>query len=145
MRHQPLHHPACSNGRAARSPAGSLAVVASFVLSAGSGQLTRDPAVALEMRRVLPFIAGTLALHGTAVSLEGLLLAKKDFRSLCATYTVVGGSFAAWQWLAPRLGWGLRGVWAAYAWLQVSRVFIFAWSGGLFSLAPRPRKRAMEP
>ena len=52
-----------------------------------AGQLTPDAAVQHQMRQVLPWMIATLATHSTAVTLEGLLLARRAFRALAITYT----------------------------------------------------------
>ena len=95
-----------------------------------------------QIHHVLPLIATTLSMHGMAVSLEGLLLAKKDFKTLCSTYAIAGGIFVAMQWLTRRLGWGLVGVWSAYIWFQVLRIGIFSLRSGVlgFGLAPSARR-----
>ena len=84
----------------------SVVALATGVLTVGSGLVTHDPDVAAQILRIVPLIAVTLSLHGTAVSLEGLLMVKKDFATLCTTYAAVGASFIALQWLTRRMGWG---------------------------------------
>ena len=112
----------------------SVVALATGVLTVGSGLVTHDPDVAAQILRIVPLIAVTLSLHGTAVSLEGLLMVKKDFATLCTTYAAVGASFIALQWLTRRMGWGLIGVWSAYIWLQIARVAAFTLRSGLQSV-----------
>ena len=81
------------------------------------------------MRRVLPLLIVTLSLHGTAVTLEGLLLAKKNFTGLTLTYAGVAASIAAWR--VALAGTGLMGIWGCYIWFQASRIAAFAIFGGL--------------
>ena len=109
--------------------------ISTLILTVGTAAFTGDPSVALEIRRTVPLIATTLTLHGTAVSLEGLLLAKKDFTTLCTAYSLVGAAFVGMQFLTRRLGLGLHGVWSAYIMFQVGRIAIFSWRGGLLKLA----------
>merc|ERR1719183_833483 len=47
--------------------------ISSALLTIFASQITNDPVVLRQMRRALPFMVGTLSLHGTAVTLEGLL------------------------------------------------------------------------
>lgn len=103
--------------------------LSSALISLFSGQLTRDPAVLFQMRRVLPLLIVTLSLHGTAVTLEGLLLAKKNFTGLTLTYAGVAASIAAWR--IALAGTGLMGIWGCYIWFQASRIAAFAIFGGL--------------
>jgi len=95
------------------------------------GQLTPDVAVQREMRRVLPMMIATLSFHGTAVMLEGLLLARKAFRGLTLTYIGVAASVAVALALVVPSGYGLLGVWAVYVWYCAGRVLAFAAFGGL--------------
>ena len=94
-------------------------------------QLTPDPAVRLHMRRVLPLMIATLSTHGTAVTLEGLLLARKDFRGLALTYVGVALSVALLLTLVQASGSGLMGVWGVYVWYCAARALAFAGFGGL--------------
>ena len=87
----------------------------------------------MEMRHVLPLMAATLATHGTAVTLEGLLLARKAFRGLTLTYTMVAITVGASLALVRSSGAGLLGVWAVYVWYCAARVVAFAAAGGLLS------------
>ena len=82
--------------------------LAATLLTAGAGQISSDPAVREQMRAVLPLMAATLSTHGTAITLEGVLLAQKDFAGLAATYTAVGLSCAALLALVRRSGAAAR-------------------------------------
>ena len=103
--------------------------LASTIITLFSGQLTSDPAVLLQMRRVLPLLIVTLSLHVTAVTLEGLLLARKNFSGLTLTYAGVAASIAVWR--IALAGTGLMGIWGCYIWFQASRIVAFAIVGGL--------------
>ena len=92
----------------------------------------------LLMWQVLPLMAATLATHGTAVTLEGLLLAQKAFRALALTYTFMGVSIAAALSLVRSSGAGLVGVWAVYVWYCFGRVIAFAGFGGLLRRRRHP-------
>lgn len=119
-----------------------MVAIALALLTAGASAITPDPAVVWQMRSILPYVIATLALHGSAVTLEGLLLARKDLRELSATYVFVGGTVAAMLALARRSPVGLAGVWAAYVWLQISRFALFTWIGGLLGRKPAPGRVA---
>merc|ERR1719424_389109 len=107
-------------------------------LSGGATQMSRDPAVVSQMRAVAPLMAATLCLHGTAVTLEGVLVAQKAFLSLGITYATFAATAAA-SFTAIRSGlWapggsGLLGIWLVYVWFQVYRVALFVVLGGLLS------------
>jgi Na+-driven multidrug efflux pump len=105
--------------------------LSSALLTIFSGQITRDPAVIQQMRAVLPLMIATLSIHGTVVTLEGLLLARKNFRALSITYTGVAVSVAALLALVRRSGVGLLGIWGCYIWFQGSRLVAFSAFGGL--------------
>lgn len=107
--------------------------MASALLTMFSGQITNDPAVIRQMRATLPLMIATLSLHGTAVTLEGLLLARKNFRGLSLTYTGVALSVAVLLALVRHFHIGLVGVWGCYVWFQASRVVTFSIIGGLLS------------
>ena len=96
------------------------------------------------MRRALPLVAATLATHGSAVTLEGLLLARKDFRGLALTYGAVGASIAAMLALVRRSNAGLLGVWAVYVWYCLSRVVAFAGFGGLLRARKTERRAGLR-
>ena len=114
--------------------------VATVLLTALSGQIAADPAVQRQMRRALPLMIATLATHGTAVTLEGVLLARKDFRALTLTYSLVGLSIGALLALVRTSGAGLLGVWGVYVWYCGVRAVIFAGLGGLLDPMARPAK-----
>ena len=105
--------------------------ISSALLTIFASQITNDPAVLRQMRRALPFMVGTLSLHGTAVTLEGLLLAQQNFRGLTATYGVLAITIAAALGYVRASGVGLLGVWATYIWFQLFRVVTFSAFGGL--------------
>jgi len=83
------------------------------------------------MRAVLPYVVGTLTAHGTAVTLEGVLLARKAFGGLAITYTGIAISCGGALVLGRRAGGGLAAVWATYVWYCVGRLVAFAGFGGL--------------
>ena len=109
----------------------TVVLLSSLIVGVFAGQLTPDVAVQRQMRRVLPLMVATLATHGTAVTLEGLLLARKAFRGLAAVYTGVFLSVAAGLLLVRTRSLGLLGVWAVYVWYCAGRAVAFAALGGL--------------
>jgi len=109
--------------------------LASIIIGVLGGRITNNPAVLSEMRRNLPLIIATLSFHGTAVTLEGLMLAQKKFRSLSACYTVLAVAVAAYQVAIRKFGLGLTGVCGTYVWFCAARVISFSALGGLL----RPR------
>ena len=100
------------------------------------GQITSDPAVVDRMRRTLPWILGTLCFHGSAVTLEGLLLSAKQFRPLSLFYSFLAMTVLGFQVATRRFGLGLAGVWGCYLWFCSSRVVAFSLFAGLL----RPRE-----
>ena len=115
----------------------ALVVVAmsSTIVGGFAQQLTPDVAVQQQMRQVLPLMVAALATHGTAITLEGLLLAQKNFRGLGLTYTGVAVTVGAILSFVRASGAGLAGVWAVYVWYCFGRALSFAWFGGLFRRA----------
>jgi len=109
-----------------------------FVLL-GSGTISSDAAVVFQMRRTWPVVAASLVLHGTAVMLEGVLLAQSQLRALVASYGVVALTVLALQALSARMGGGLLGVWGVYVWFQFARVLLFSWRAGLLRRVAPPR------
>jgi Na+-driven multidrug efflux pump len=109
--------------------------LSSLLLTIFSGQISSDPAVIQQMRKILPVMIATLSIHGTAVTLEGLLLARKDFRGLTMTYVGVSVSVAAWLTVVRKSASsaGLLGVWGCYTWFSASRILAFSLLGGLIS------------
>jgi len=106
-------------------------VLAGTILGIFGGQITSDPAVLSEMRKALPIIMGALTFHGTAVTLEGLMLSRKKFRSLSACYTVLAVAVAAYQVAIRKFGLGLAYVCGTYLWFCAARVVSFSALGGL--------------
>ena len=112
-------------------------------LALGASGVSCDPAVIVQMRAVAPLMAATLCLHGTAVTLEGVLVAQKAFLSLGITYASFAATAAA-SFAAIRSGlWapggsGLLGIWLVYVWFQVYRVALFVALGGLLPRRPWP-------
>ncbi|CAB9526033.1 Protein DETOXIFICATION [Seminavis robusta] len=109
----------------------TVVLLSSIIIGIFGGQITGDPLVLAEMRRTLPWIATALSLHGTAVSLEGFLLARKKLRGLTVFYTFLAATIVAWQFFTRRWGLGLGAVWGCYIWVSGSRVVTFAALGGL--------------
>lgn len=95
------------------------------------GQITSDHRVVTEMKKTLPWILGTLCFHGSAVTLEGLLLSCKKFRPLTICYSVLAVTVLAFQIAIRKFGLGLAGVWGCYLWFCSSRVVAFSILGGL--------------
>jgi Na+-driven multidrug efflux pump len=111
--------------------------LSSIIIGIFGRQITADPAVLLEMRKILPFLATALSLHGTAVSLEGLLLSQKKLRGLTLFYSVLAAMIVAIQVMTRKWGLGLAGVWGCYIFVSGSRVIAFSALGGLV----RPRQQ----
>ena len=105
--------------------------LASLVLTAGKSQLTLDTAVHHQIQAVLPFLVTTLCFHGTAVTLEGLLLAQQNFLGLSWTYAAVALTMAACLCSVRYFEAGLIGIWSCYVWFQASRIMAFSVLGGL--------------
>lgn len=118
----------------------SVVAMASTMLAFGAPLITADPSVQQQMRAILPFMVATLSTHGMAVTLEGVLLARKALRALALTYTGVGLSCAALLALVRRTGAGLAGVWCVYIWYCAVRVVAFASLGGLLPSASSKRE-----
>lgn len=114
----------------------TVTVLAGIVIGGLGGQITSDQAVLREMRRTLPWLMTALTFHGSAVTLEGLLLSRKMFPTLTVCYSVLAVCVAAYQVAIRKFGLGLAGVWGCYVWFCASRVVAFSTLGGLW----RPRK-----
>lgn len=114
----------------------SVTALCGIVIGIFGGQITSDPAVLVEMRKTLPLILTTLCFHGSAVTLEGLLLSRKKFRPLSVCYSILAVSLAAFQIATRRFGLGLAGVWGCYVWFCASRAVTFSALGGVL----RPRE-----
>lgn len=114
------------------SISGTVVILATTILTCFGHKITSSAAVLREMRRVLPLVAATLCVHGTAVTLEGLLLSRKMFRPLMIIYSGVAISIALWMAAVQRFGAGLTGVWGCYVWFSASRIIAFSTAGGLF-------------
>lgn len=109
----------------------TVVTIATVLLTTFPNQFTNDAAVIRQMRNVLPLMAATLAFHGTAVTLEGLLLSQQNFRGLTLTYLGVGVTIAAIFRYLQTSGIGLLGVWATYVFFQLSRIIAFSVFGGI--------------
>ena len=100
----------------------STAVVAiATLLISRATAITRATLVVEHMRRTLPLVIAALTMHGTANTLEGLLLAKKDLRSLALVYGAIGLALPLLHALIRANGYGLAGVWWLYIGFQVRR------------------------
>jgi len=116
----------------------SAAVTTFAALAVGvfGSQITSDPLVVAKMKETLPWIMATLCFHGSAVTLEGLLLSAKNFRPLTMFYSFLAVTVVGFQVATRRFGLGLAGVWGCYAWFCSARVLAFSIFGGLL----RPRR-----
>jgi len=110
--------------------------LATLMIGVFGGQITCDPQVLVEMRRTLPWIVATLCFHGSAVTLEGVLLSSQKFRGLTVNYSILAVIVAAFQLATRRFNLGLTGVWGCYLCFCSSRVVTFLALGGLL----RPRR-----
>jgi len=105
--------------------------VAAIMIGIFGGTLTNDVAVLAEMRRTLPVILATLAFHGSYVTLEGIVVAQKQFRALSLCYTVLAVAVAAYlPWAVTKLG--LAGVCGTFLWFCATRIVAFSALGGLW-------------
>lgn len=68
-------------------------LVSSWIITRGAGAFTTDAAVTQAIRGVLPMTALTLAAHASAVTLEGLLLVRRDMPFLCRAYALLAVLF----------------------------------------------------
>ncbi|EJK62614.1 hypothetical protein THAOC_16764 [Thalassiosira oceanica] len=116
--------------------------LATLLIGALGGRITGDPRVLAEMRRTLPWIVATLGFHGSAVTLEGVLLSGGKFRGLTANYAFLAITVAAFQVATRKFDLGLAGVWGCYLWFCSSRVVTFSTMGGL--LRRRRWRRSAE-
>jgi len=98
----------------------------------GTGFITSDQAVVRTMKSALPFLVATLTMHGTAVTLEGVLLAKRDLVALNRIYACVAASILMAYTYVRRSGTGLLGVWSVYVWFQFSRLLAFGFRSDVF-------------
>ncbi|KAL9182079.1 hypothetical protein ACHAXT_012422 [Thalassiosira profunda] len=80
--------------------------LATVMIGVFGGQITSDPQVLAEMRRVLPWIVATLSFHGSAVTLEGVLLSRQRFRGLTVNYSILAVVVAAFQVATRRFNLG---------------------------------------
>jgi hypothetical protein len=114
----------------------STAVVclASIIVGLFGRCITQDPEVYSTMRKTLPWVVTALSLHGSAVSLEGILLARKKLKGLAVFYSFLAFTILAFQIATRQMGLGLIGVWGCYCWVCGSRVIAFSALGGLLTL-----------
>ena len=113
-------------------------LLSSALLTVLAPRLTSDPTVIAEMGSVLPIVATVLAMHGTVVTLEGLVLARGRPGMLAVSYALIGATITAMLKIVGGGRWGLRGVWSCYLWFQVSRAAAFTLIGGLVPSLPLP-------
>ncbi|KAG7355527.1 MATE efflux family protein [Nitzschia inconspicua] len=110
--------------------------LASIIIGRFGNCITQDPAVLTVMKNNLPWVATALSLHGSAVTLEGILLARKKLRGLTLFYSFLALTILGFQVVTRQMGLGLMGVWGCYCWVCGSRVIAFSALGGLLN----PRK-----
>ena len=103
--------------------------IAATIIIVFSGKISCDPAVVRQMLLILPFMAAALSLHGTTVTLEGLLLAQKDFSFLSVVYIFIASSCVMFHSLIRRYNLGLFCVWSVYIYFQFSRLVVFSLRG----------------
>jgi Na+-driven multidrug efflux pump len=94
--------------------------LSSAVVLGFAGQITCDAAVIGHMRRALPLLALSLAMHASAVTLEGLLLAQGKQKQLVQQYGVLTATIVALHTAIQKGVGGLRpdllSVWGVYVW-----------------------------
>ena len=105
--------------------------LASLIIGLFGTRISNDPHVLREMKRTLPLMMTAISFHGSAVTLEGMLLARKKLRGLTLWYTVLAITVVGFQVCTRRYHWGLTGVWGCYIWFCASRVVVFSVLGGL--------------
>ena len=115
--------------RCTHSISATVMCLATLLIGAFAGQITGDPHVLAEMRKMLPWIVATLGFHGSAVTL--VLLSGGRFRGLTANYAFLAVTVAAFQVATRKFDLGLAGVWGCYLWFCSSRVVTFSAMGGL--------------
>lgn len=106
----------------------TVCALASIVVLGFANQLTCDPLVVYNMRRVLPLVLASLSLHATAITLEGLLLAQGAQNQLISVYVIVSLVIAATFRSISKgvFGAGLVPIWSVYVFFQLSRVILFS-------------------
>ena len=117
--------------RTAATVSMGVCVLAASMISFGASSITSDLEVVRMMKKTMPLILFTLTAHGTAVTLEGLLLAQRKFKALNVIYTAVASTIIGLFACVRRLKIGLIGVWGVYVWFQISRVGLFTFASGL--------------
>jgi putative MATE family efflux protein len=105
--------------------------LASIIIGRFGSSITQDPTVLSTMRRTLPWLATALSMHGSAVTLEGILLARRKLRGLTIFYSFLALTILGFQIATRQLGLGLMGVWGCYCWVCGSRIVAFSALGGL--------------
>lgn len=116
----------------------TVVIMAALLIGGWGSRLASDPNVVMEMRRILPWILATLSIHGSVVTLEGLLLSQQKFRGLTGLYSVLAVMTGAFSWATRTFGWGLEGVWGCYLSFCGFRFLSFLLLGGLI----RPKKHS---
>ena len=106
-------------------------MLAAGMITFGAASISPDAEVIRLMKNTMPLILFTLTTHGTAVTLEGLLLAQRKFKALNFIYTAVASTIIGLFAYVRRLKVGLLGVWGVYVWFQISRVGLFIFASGL--------------
>ena len=128
---------------------GVCVAASSAVVLRGARAFTTDGAVVNAVAACLPLTAGTLALHASAVTLEGVLLVRRDLGFLCGFYAFLAACVAALHGAVARRNLGLRALWGVYVYFQGVRALAFAWRAGLLTprafLAARRPARARPP
>ncbi|GKY92950.1 hypothetical protein MPSEU_000263900 [Mayamaea pseudoterrestris] len=88
---------------------------------ATSSFFVSDETVAFAIGSTGPVVAACLALHALSTLMEGVMIAKRDFRNLVVTYSV---TFSAHLIILLRCN-DLHGIWSSLVWWQVSRIVNF--------------------
>jgi Na+-driven multidrug efflux pump len=109
----------------------SVMMIASVVIGMFGNCITNDPIVLRKMKQTIPWVVTSLSLHGSAVFLEGYLVARKKLPSLAIFYSMLACTIYGFQFLTKRYNLGLFGVWTCYIWVCGIRVIVFSILGGL--------------
>ncbi|KAL3922035.1 MAG: hypothetical protein SGILL_002423 [Bacillariaceae sp.] len=107
--------------------------ISSIIIGLFGSSITQDPTVLSTMKKTLPWLATALSMHGTAVTLEGILLARKKLKGLTIFYSFLALSILGYQIMIRKLGLGLMGVWGCYCWVCGSRIIAFSALGGMLN------------
>lgn len=88
---------------------------------------TSDAEVVAAVASVLPLAIWLMPANAAVYVLDGVLVGASDFRFMAGAMALAAASGSSLLLLAPPLGLGLQGVWAALAVLQLGRLGTLLW------------------